>query len=140
MRDLLQLLRQRGVQLRMLMPVQVGPDGRIGVEIFAAFRVAQHRAVAVRDDNRLARQPVLHLREGMPDVAVIKFGQLMHAGDLAERRREFTHILGGVRGGERDAQAGGAARHGWITNGGNEETFFTQARREIHGLRFCANE
>ena len=70
----------------MIVPVQVGPDGGVGIKILAAVHIVQHRAGAVRDDNRLARQPVLHLRERMPDVAVIEFGQLMHAGDLAQRR------------------------------------------------------
>ena len=57
----------------MIVAVQIGPDGGIGVEIFAALNVAQHRALARHDHNRLAPQPVAHLRERMPDELLIEF-------------------------------------------------------------------
>ena len=66
------------VDFRMLMAVQVGPDGRIGVEIFAATHIAQHRAFAFDNHNRLAPQPVAHLRERMPDETVIKLSEPVH--------------------------------------------------------------
>ena len=66
------------VQLRMIVPVQVGPDGGIGVEVFTAARVAQHGAPAGHDDDRLAPQPVAHLGEGTPDVGVVELGERVH--------------------------------------------------------------
>ena len=62
----------------MIVAVQVGPDGRVGVEIFPAINIAEERAFAFDNHNRLARQPVAHLRERMPDVRVIQFCQRMH--------------------------------------------------------------
>jgi len=57
----------------MIMSVQIGPDGGIGVEIFAALGVAKHCAPAAQDDDRIVPEPVAHLREGMPDVFLIGF-------------------------------------------------------------------
>ena len=45
-RDFFQLPLNRRVDLRMIVAVQIGPDGGIGVEIFAALDIAQHRAFA----------------------------------------------------------------------------------------------
>ena len=62
----------------MVVAVKVGPDGRVGVEIFPPTSIAEHCAFALANYNRLARQPVAHLGERMPDVRVIQFCQRMH--------------------------------------------------------------
>src|SRR5215469_16278788 len=62
----------------MIVAVQIGPNGRIGVEIFAAFDVPEDGAFAGDDHNRLALEPVAHLREGMPDKLVVEFSERMH--------------------------------------------------------------
>ena len=63
------------------MSMQVGPDGRIGVEVFFAANVAQHCALAGRDDNWLTSQPVAHLRERMPDELMVELSNFVH-GDF----------------------------------------------------------
>ena len=61
-----------GVELRMIVPMEVRPDGGIGIEILSSVDIPQDRALARHDDHGLAPQPVPHLREGMPDVCVIE--------------------------------------------------------------------
>ena len=78
MRNLFELLLDCRVDLGMIVAVQIRPDGRIRVEIFAPLNVAQTRALARDNDHRFALQPVTHLGEGMPDELVIKFGELVH--------------------------------------------------------------
>ena len=77
-RDFFELLLNCRVDLRMIVAVQICPNRRIRVEIFASTQVAQNRAFARDDDRRFAFQPVTHLGEGMPDELVIKFGELVH--------------------------------------------------------------
>ena len=62
----------------MIVPVQIRPDGGIGVEIFAAVDVAEQCAFAGGDHDRFALEPVAHLRERMPDELVVEFGEAMH--------------------------------------------------------------
>ena len=90
------------------MAVEIRPNGRVRVEIFFAVQIAQHRAFAGRDDNRLTLQPIAHLRERMPDVSVIELGEGVHLGiadwrlpigDLRQRGDECLHILARVGGG-----------------------------------------
>ena len=42
------------------------------------MNVSEHRAMAFGNHNRLVRQPVTHLRERMPDMLLIQFGERMH--------------------------------------------------------------
>ncbi len=77
-RDFLELPLDGGIDFGMIVSVEVGPDGRIGVEIFPTASVSKRRAFSFDNYNRLARQPVAHLRERMPDVRVIQFCQRMH--------------------------------------------------------------
>ena len=78
MGNLLQLPRDGGVDFRVLMAVEIGPDAGVRVEIFAAVCIAEHGALAGRDEDRLALEPVAHLREGMPDVGVVEFRERVH--------------------------------------------------------------
>ncbi len=78
MRDFFQLPRDRGVDGRVVVAVQVGPDRGVGIEIFPAARVLQDRPVAARDDDRFTFQPVAHLRERMPEVMVVELGESVH--------------------------------------------------------------
>ena len=73
--DFLELAAQGGVDFGMGVAVEVGPDGGVGVQILAAGGVAQHGAATVNNNNRRAPEPVPHLGEGMPDVAVIQLGE-----------------------------------------------------------------
>ncbi len=62
----------------MIVAVQVGPDGRVGIQIFAPANITQHCTLAGRDDNRLVLEPVAHLRERMPDKLAVELGELIH--------------------------------------------------------------
>jgi hypothetical protein len=42
------------------------------------MNIAQNRAAAPNDYNRLALNPVAHLGKRMPNVAMIKFGDRIH--------------------------------------------------------------
>src|SRR5215510_12019751 len=63
----------------MIMAVQVGPNGRIGIEIFPAFHIAQHRPLPFHNHNRFALEPIAHLRERMPEITVIQLSEEMHS-------------------------------------------------------------
>ncbi len=52
MRERVQLPGDGGVDPRMVVAVEIGPDGGIAVEIFAAPTVAQSRPLAGNDDGR----------------------------------------------------------------------------------------
>ena len=78
--DLAKLPGDGGVELRVVVAVQVRPNGRIGVEILAAARVPEHGAAAGDDHNRLAPQPIPHLRKRVPDMGVIETGEPVHCG------------------------------------------------------------
>ena len=43
-----------------------------------AMHVLEHRAMAADDDDRLAPEPVAHLRERMPDGGVIELSEPVH--------------------------------------------------------------
>src|SRR5262245_50189331 len=80
MRDPVQLPPDRGSDLRMPVSVQIGPNGGIGIQEFAAADVSQHGTMTFDDDDGLPFEPIAHLRERMPDVAMIKVSQRMHGG------------------------------------------------------------
>src|ERR1700733_11069280 len=60
------------------MSVQVGPDRGIGIQIFAAFGIAQNGAPAFDYDDGLVFLPVAPLRERMPHKLLIGFCQVIH--------------------------------------------------------------
>ena len=62
----------------MIVPVQIGPDGGIAVEIFATSHITEYRSLSGNDDDRLAIEPAAHLRERVPEVRVVKLGERMH--------------------------------------------------------------
>src|ERR1700677_1880282 len=75
MRDFSQLPRDGRIDRRMAMPVQIGPDRRIRIEIFLALGVAQDRPFSRHDHDWLAFAPIPHLRERMPDKGPIQLRQ-----------------------------------------------------------------
>jgi hypothetical protein len=91
--DFSELFSDGGVYFGMVMAVEVGPNGGVGIEIFAAANVAQNRAAPGSDDDGLAFEPVAHLGEGMPDVLMVEPGELMHRVMRVAQR--------GLRGGTR---------------------------------------
>lgn len=78
MSDFAKLLLNGGVYFRMVVAVEIRPDGRVCVEVGAAVDIAQHRAFAFDKDDGLGLEPVTHLRERMPDVTMIEFSQAVH--------------------------------------------------------------
>src|SRR5438105_15523726 len=85
MRNFPQLLREGGVELGVGVAVEVRPNRGIRVKIFVAVDIAQHRALARRNHDRLASEPILHLGEWMPDVAMIQFSELVHCSNAAQK-------------------------------------------------------
>src|SRR5689334_11913765 len=71
-----------GVDPGMIVAMEVGPNGGIGVEIFAAFSIGENRAFAGSDDDGRMLEPIAHLGEGMPDVFMVEFGGVTHVGWL----------------------------------------------------------
>ena len=78
MSDLAKLLLNGGVYFRMIVAVEIRPDGRVCVEVIAAVDVAHHCAFAFDKDDGFGLQPFTHLRKRMPDVAMIEFSQAVH--------------------------------------------------------------
>ena len=72
-RHALQLLTNCGVDLRVPMSVQIGPNGRVAVDILAPFAVAQKHPLPFHQHQRFMfrRAPVPHLRERMPAMAFV---------------------------------------------------------------------
>ena len=79
MRDLSELRRNGSVDFRLLVAVQVRPNRRIGVQIFAPARIPKSGAFAARNHDWLIAEPIFHLRERMPDVLVVQLCDLLHA-------------------------------------------------------------
>src|SRR5690242_11116894 len=84
MRDFPELPADCRIDSRAIVSVQVGPDGRIAVEIFATAHVAQHGPFTRDYDDWFAPEPVAHLREGMPHTRAIQLGELMHVGSARQ--------------------------------------------------------
>jgi hypothetical protein len=73
MGDPFQLPGNSAIKVRMIMSVQIRPDGGVRIEVRSTANVAKHRATTAGDDDGFASEPFAHLREGMPDEAVIEF-------------------------------------------------------------------
>ena len=78
MGDFIELTPDGGVELWVIMPVQIGPDGGVGIQVFASMDVFQGRALAANQHDGLAFQPVPHLGEGVPEIFVVQFSEKMH--------------------------------------------------------------
>jgi hypothetical protein len=55
----------------MIVTVQIGPDGRIGVQVLPASLVAEHRSLAAGNDDGSPLEPIPHLRKGVPHITMI---------------------------------------------------------------------
>lgn len=87
------------------MTVEVGPDGGIGIKVFAAMHILQQRSLAGLDDERFLAEPITHLREGMPKVLMIESRQWVHGSGLErghcryrgwEHGQQFSYLRRGV--------------------------------------------
>ena len=76
MRYPFQLVTDCPVQDRMIVAMDIRPDGRITVQIASAEAVFEPRAATGDQNSRLVfgRNPVCHLREWVPDVGFVEFG------------------------------------------------------------------
>ena len=77
MRHALELSANRIVELFLSMAVNVAPKRRHPVQILPPVYIDQKIALGAADDTRLLPQPILHLRERMPEIAMIEFFQLI---------------------------------------------------------------
>ena len=78
MGDLLQLPLDGGIDPGMIVSVEVGPDRGVGIQIFPAARISQQRPLPFNDDDGFALEPIPHLGERVPEVAVVEFGKRVH--------------------------------------------------------------
>src|SRR5437660_235180 len=90
MGDLAELRLNRGVDRRMIVSVQVGPNRGIGIEIFSARSIFNHRSFAARDDNRFMALPFPHLGKWVPDKLLIKLSEAFH-NNVPTRRAARRH-------------------------------------------------
>ena len=81
----LQLLVNRAIQGWMIMPMDICPDGRVGIQVTLAVAIFQPRSVPGHQHQRLMgrRDPITHLRERMPDMVLVeldkRFGGVFHS-------------------------------------------------------------
>jgi hypothetical protein len=73
---LFQLLSESAVEMRMIVAVQIGPNGGIRVQVSSAMDILQDRSSTTRQDYWLLPEPILHLRKRVPDVFLIKSGKV----------------------------------------------------------------
>jgi hypothetical protein len=66
------------IEFRMVMPVEIGPDAGVGIEVLAAVKVAEDGPAARFDDDGFPLEPIPHLRERMPVIIQVQSGQRMH--------------------------------------------------------------
>ena len=71
-----QLLAECEIDSGVVVTMKIGPDRGIGVEKFAATRVAKQRAFAGNNDDRFAPAPLAHLCVGVPDAGAVQTGEL----------------------------------------------------------------
>ena len=79
MRDRSSCSRIACVDLGDAVPVHRHPQRRDSVEIPVAVGVDELEAVRALDDERLVVEPVLHLRERVPEVRAIEIGEAPRA-------------------------------------------------------------
>ena len=86
------------VEMRMIVAVQIGPNGGVRIQVGSTANVFQNCSPTVRQNNGFLLEPVLHLREGMPDEFLIESGKVGFHG----KARGFTG--GGVVTGDLGGQ------------------------------------
>src|SRR5689334_16767070 len=75
MRYAVHLRARRSIEGRVTVTMKVHPYRRGTVQISPASRVEQIRTLSAFDDQRFFLLPLLHLREGMPEISAVPFGQ-----------------------------------------------------------------
>ena len=96
MRHLVQLPPQGGVEVRVVVPVDVRPDRGIAIEIGAALRVGQPAAPPGSDRQGGQAGILLHLRKRMPHMPKVG-GMNARPGGAGARRRVVVGIYRGQR-------------------------------------------
>src|SRR4026208_1245082 len=72
MGDALELIFDGVVNFLFAVPVHITPEARNAIQIFSPVVVDQIMPLAAADDHGIFPQPFLHLRERMPNIAVIQ--------------------------------------------------------------------
>src|SRR4026208_277502 len=72
MGDALELIFDGVVNFLFAVTVHITPERRNAIQIFSPVVVDQIMPIAAADDQRIFAQPFLHLRERMPNIAVIQ--------------------------------------------------------------------
>ena len=98
MRHLLQLLADRAIQDRVAMSVDVGPDGRVAIQVPPAVAVFQPCSLTGNQHQWLVlrRNPISHRREGMPHVGLVELdeglGVVIHGENSEVRIQELQEF------------------------------------------------
>ena len=89
MRHFLQLLEQSSIQERVPMPMNVGPDGRVSIEVPFAGTVFQPCPLSGNQYYWLVvgRNPIPHRRERMPNMGFIELDEGVGGVHGEEERR-----------------------------------------------------
>ena len=92
MRHLFELLADRAIQGRVIVPMDIGPYGRVAIEIPLAEAVLKPRTMAGDQYERLmiGRDPIAHLGKRMPHVRFVELdeslGLVFHLSPLTKDR------------------------------------------------------
>src|SRR2546423_4857442 len=119
--DPFQLLANCQIDSRMIMPVNICPDRRVPVDVFATTAVAQERAVPLDNHDwcMLRRAPFRHVSEGVPNKLFVcgnqffgvpvghPFGALNSY--LVQRNIELGNAWPACRGAHAPSRAGAGA-------------------------------
>src|SRR5205814_4728000 len=119
--DPFQLLANCPIDPRMIMPVNICPDRRVSVDVFATTAVAQERAVPLDNHDwcMLRRAPFRHVSEGVPNKLFVcgnqffgvpvghPFGALKSY--LVQRNIELGNAWPAFRGAHAPSRAGAGA-------------------------------
>jgi len=91
------LLEQSPIQERVPVPMDVGPDRRVSIEVPFAEAVFQPRPLSSNQNQWLVvgRNPIPHLGERMPDMSFIELDE--GVGGVIHEGRENRKQKSGVR-------------------------------------------
>ena len=121
MRHLVQLFPDRLIQDRMIVTVDVGPDRRVAVKVASAETIFQPRSAPGNQHEWLVigRNPVVHLRERMPDMRFVELDEGVHWAGVRIQESGARSLTSPETGGEDSADRSGfslLATESWLAS------------------------
>ena len=77
MGDAIELIFDSVVNFLFAVTMHVAPKRRNSIQIFSSLVVDQIMTIAAADDHGIFAQPFLHLRERMPEIAMVQLLELV---------------------------------------------------------------